>query len=144
MTITAAGRDLGKCYRLTEMSASQAEKWAAKALLALARGGAEVPDDIAGAGLAGIATYGIKAFAGMTFHDAEPLLDEMFRCVQRVIDPANPAFARALVEDDIEEVATRVQLRIDLFKLHVDFSSGDAPWISARAKPNGVAGTLNT
>ena len=125
--ITDAGRDAGKAFRLTEMSASQAEKWAAKAFLALARAGVEVPSDIASAGLAGIATVGIKALGGMSFHDAEPLLDEMMRCIQYVVDPARPMFARALIEDDIEEVATRLQLRKELFFLHTNFSLAGAP-----------------
>lgn len=137
--VTAPGRDHGKVFRLTEMPASQAEKWAAKAFLALARSGVAVPDDIASAGLAGIATLGIKAFGGMNFTDAEPLLDEMFRCVQRVIDPANPAFARGLVEDDIEEVATRVQLRMDLFKLHVDFTIAGGLLTSGQTTPAPVS-----
>jgi len=55
----------------------------------------------------------------------------MFRYVTRVTEPNNPVFARELVEDDIEEIATRVQLRVAIFKLHVDFSTGVAPWISA-------------
>ena len=90
ITIATAGRDVGKCFRLVEMPASKAEKWAAKAFLALARSGVEIPDNIAQAGLAGVASIGIKAFGGLAFADAEPLLDEMFTCVQRVVDP--PSF----------------------------------------------------
>lgn len=121
-----AGRDQGKLFRLTEMPATQAEKWAAKAFLALAKSGVDIPDNIASAGLAGVAAMGVKAFGGMSFADAEPLMDEMMRCVQRVVDPSNPTFARALIEDDIEEVQTRLKIRMELFKLHVDFSMGVA------------------
>jgi hypothetical protein len=106
------------------MPATQAEKWAAKAFLALARAGVDIPDNISSAGLAGVAAMGVKALGGMSFADAEPLMDEMFRCVQRVVDPAQPMFARFLVEDDIEEVATRLKIRMELFKLHIDFSFG--------------------
>lgn len=134
-TITDPGRDIGKMFRLTEMPATQAEKWAAKAFLALARAGVEIPDNIASAGLAGIAAMGVKALGGMSFADAEPLMDEMFRCVQRVVDPANPMFARSLVEDDIEEVATRLKIRMELFKLHVDFFTIGALSTSTRVAP---------
>jgi len=41
------GRDAGKQFQLTEMAAAQAERFAAKAFLALARNGVEVPGDLA-------------------------------------------------------------------------------------------------
>ena len=123
ITIDAEGRDFGKVFKLTEMPASQGEKWAAKAFFALAKSGVEIPEDIANAGLAGIAVLGLKAIGGMSFIDAEPLLDEMFECVTYVPDPARPQVIRALIEDDIEEIATRLTLRKELFSLHVNFST---------------------
>ena len=123
ITIEAAGRDFGKVFLLREMPASQAEKWAARAFLGMARSGVEIPDNIASAGLAGIAALGLRAIGGMAFADAEPLLDEMFACIQYIPDPTRPAVVRALIEDDIEEIATRVRLRKEVFGLHVDFSS---------------------
>lgn len=122
VTIDTPGRDFGKAFRLTEMPASQAEKWAARAFLALAKSGVEIPDNIANAGLAGIATFGLKALGSMSFADAESLMDEMFQCVAIVPDPARPMVVRALIEDDIEEVSTRVRLRKEVFGLHVNFS----------------------
>lgn len=133
VTIDAPGRDLGKMFVLREMPASQAEKWAAKAFLALARSGAEVPDNIAAAGLAGVAALGVKAFGGMSFHDAEPLMDEMMACVSIQPDLARPAVIRALIEDDIEEIATRLKLRLELFRLHMDFSAAAGLLTSAPA-----------
>jgi hypothetical protein len=133
VTIDAPGRDQGKAFVLREMPASQAEKWAARAFLALAKSGVEVPDNIAAAGLSGVAAMGIKAFGGMSFRDAEPLLDEMFGCVSHIPDPARPAVVRALIEDDIEEVATRLKLRLELFRLHMDFSVAACLLTSAQA-----------
>ena len=127
VVIDAAGRDLGKAFLIREMPASQAEKWAAKAFLGMARSGVEIPADIAEAGLAGIASIGIKALGGMRYEDAEPLLDEMFQCVSFLPDPVKPAIVRGLVEDDIEEVATRLRLRKEIFNLHVDFFTDAAP-----------------
>lgn len=131
VVISAAGRDHGKIFRLTEMPATQAEKWAMRAFLAMARNGVEIPDDIASAGLAGIAAIGVKAISGMSFADAEPLMDEMFACVAIIPDGSNPAVVRSLIADDIEEVATRLRLRKEVFGLHVDFSKLVAPSISA-------------
>src|SRR5690242_21778037 len=42
-TVAEEGRDKGKTYLLTEMSASQAEMWAARAFLAMANNGIEIP-----------------------------------------------------------------------------------------------------
>lgn len=134
VTITAAGRDNGKCFRLTEVPATQAEKWGMRAFLALARSGVEVPDNLAAAGLPGLAAVGFRAFTMMSFADAEPLLDEMFGCITRVVDPAKPIYARVLAEDDIEEVATRVFLRGEVIELHTGFSPAAAfPTLEAAA-----------
>lgn len=122
VTITAEGRDHGKVFVLTEMSASAAEKWATRMLLAIGQSGVEVPDDLAAAGLAGLAAISLRAFAGVPWHLAEPLLDEMFRCVAFQPDPARPMVVRALIEDDIEEIATRVHLREEVMSLHLGFS----------------------
>lgn len=126
VTITADGRDKGKVFLLTEMPASVAEKWAMRALLALGRSGIELPDDVANGGMAGVAAAGLRAFAGIEFGDAEPLMDEMFGCVQIVPDPKQAAVARDLIEDDIFEVSTRLLLRSEVVALHVGFSISDA------------------
>lgn len=133
VTIDAAGRDQGKAFFIREMPASQAELWAAKAFLAMARSGIDVPDNVASAGLAGIASFGFRALAGMNFADARDLLAEMFACVQIIPDPSRPGVIRDLIEDDIEEVATRLRLRKEVFGLHVDFSLAGALQTSASA-----------
>ena len=133
VTITDAGRDLGKAFLLREMSASRAESWAMRALLALAKSGIDIPDDIAAAGLAGVASLGIKAFGGMNYLDAEELMLEMMQCVSAIPDPFRPQVIRGLIEDDIEEVKTRLKLRMELFTLHTGFSLPGAPSISTPA-----------
>jgi hypothetical protein len=123
VTIQAEGRDRGKVLSITELPASQAEKWATRALLALSKAGVEIPDNIADAGLAGVAILGLKALGGMSFKDAEPLLDEMMACVKIKPSPHDkPEIIRSLVESDIEEIATRVFLRSAVFELHTGFS----------------------
>ncbi|WP_444859382.1 hypothetical protein [Serratia sp. (in: enterobacteria)] len=42
-------------------------------------------------------------------------------CVQAVPNPADKTVVRPLIEADIDEVATRLNLRAEVFKLHVDF-----------------------
>ena len=125
ITIDAQGRDLGKQYFLTELPATQAEKWAIRAFLGLAKSGVEIPQEIRDMGMAGIGVVGFRMLAGMDWAYLEPLLDEMFTCVQMIPDPNKP-LPRRLVENDIEEIATRMRLRIEVFKLHVDFSEAGA------------------
>jgi hypothetical protein len=114
------GRDAGKRFLITEMSAAKAEKWAHRALAAMARSGLEIPEHITRMGMAGVIAMGMKALLGADFRDAEPLMDEMFECIKSV-QPAMPQ-GRALVEDDTEEVATRLLLRSEVLELHAGFS----------------------
>lgn len=133
VVISAEGRDQGKVFLITEMAASKAEKWAARAFLALAKSGIEVPDNIVMMGMAGIATLAFKSLSGISWDLAEPLLDEMFECVQIIPDPSRPQVMRGLVESDIEEVMTRIKLRSEVFELHTGFSQVVARFKSAAA-----------
>lgn len=114
-------RDNGKIFRLTEMPAVQAEKWAARALLAMSRSGVEIPEEAMAAGAATLLAAGLRSFTSMAFEDAELLMDEMFACIQ-FVDPTNRAVTRALIDDDIEEVATRLFLRGEVIEIHTGFS----------------------
>jgi hypothetical protein len=130
-------RDNGKRFLLTEMSAAAAERWAARAFLALAKAGVEVDDDMHGAGMAAIAATGLRALGRLDWQDAEPLLDEMMTCVKFCPDPAHPEVVRPIMtDDDVEEVETRFLLRMEVLQLHVNFSlagalSAAAPQTSA-------------
>lgn len=122
ITILDANRDQGKVFHIIEMPAFQAEKWAVRALLAMARSGIELPEGIEHAGLAGLATVSLRAMAGVSFAEAEPLMDEMLGCVTFQPDPKQPAVRRGLVETDIEEITTLVKLRAEALELHLGFS----------------------
>lgn len=136
VTVTADGRDRGKQFLITEMPASQAEKWAFRAFFALGRAGIQVPDEMAGLGMAAIAVVGIRALAMLRFEDAEPLMDEMMNCVQAMPDPARPQIVRPLIEDDVEEPATRLFLRSEVLELHTGFSIADAVMSSMASMPS--------
>src|SRR5688572_6457614 len=95
VTITDRGtpehpnRDFNRRYLVTEMPADKAERWAIRLLLALANAHAKVPEEQAMAGLNGLnitipqlLVQGIRSLAGLRFEDAEPLLADMFSCVQ--------------------------------------------------------------
>ena len=129
-TVTDEGRDQGKVFVLTELPASRAESWAMRALLALMAGGVELPEGFDRMGMAGMAEVGIKALSGLKWDVAEPLLAEMWQCVQIMPDPSKPHVIRNLIEEDIEEIATRVKLRAEVWKLHTGFLKAVAPSIS--------------
>lgn len=138
-TVDTPGRDKGKGFLITEMSADKAERWALKALLALANGGAKLPDGVLDAGMAGIASMAgavvlsLRHLQGTRYEDVAELLDEMMECV-RFQPPGTtsdglPLPSQMLFEGDncqIEEVSTRIKLRWEVLQVHVDFSVADA------------------
>ena len=126
-TVTDDNRDNGKTFLITEMSAAQSEAWAMRAILALMDGKVDLPEGIELRGMAGIAELGIKALAGLRWEIAEPLMDEMFACIQMVPDPSRPQIVRKLIDQDIEEISTRFKLRLEVWKLHTDFLKAAAP-----------------
>lgn len=133
ITITAEGRDKGKIFVISEMPASQAEEWGMRALEAIAQK-SDLPAGIQNAGMLGIFILGLKPVLAAPFTMVKPLLDEMFAsCLSIQPDPKNPGLLRGagtplikkegpLVEEDIEEVATRFFLRDQIFELHTGFS----------------------
>lgn len=123
-TITDAGRDKGKVFVLTEMAARPAHRWATRVLFAAMNSGADVPDDMAGAGMAGIAALAIKALAKIPYEVAEPMLDELLLCVQFMPEPGKPNVVRALFDGDVQEASTFFRLQKEVVTMHV------APFIS--------------
>lgn len=138
--IPQGNRDAGKVFLLTEMSAARAEKWAARLLIALAAQQLIAPGD-ARMGMAGLAGVSTEMIGALSFDVVEPLMDEMMECVTIIRDPkaARNALGEPqsyqLLEDDIEEVSTRITLRGRLIDLHTGFSvSGFLARMGAEAK----------
>ena len=123
--IRAEGRDKGKQFVLTEMDADRAEKWGVRAMIALANAGVDMPIGAASQGMAGVARLlvtGIRALPGLRFAEVEPLMDEMWGCIQVIRDPAHPNLILPFLQSDTEEISTRLFLRMELLELHVGFS----------------------
>jgi len=127
--IEAAGRDHGKIFVITEMSALKAEKWGARALNAMSKSLGGFPDELMSAGMSGLTAVAISAFARADYAAIEPLLDEMFDCIKI----KEPAIERTPTDDDIEEVATRIKLREEVLELHLGFFKAAISWIMAAA-----------
>lgn len=125
LTITAEGRDKGKSFLLTEMPADQGERWALRALFALANTGAAIPEEALTAGMAGLAAVGVQALGMVPAEKVQPLLDELWPSCVRFIPP-NPNVQPVEVlpgpSSQIEEVGTRMTIYHALLKLHTGFS----------------------
>ena len=125
------GRDFGKVFVLTELPAAQGEAWAMRAILALTSEGVDLPPGFERMGMSGMVEIGIKSLSKLRWEVAAPLLGEMWQCVQIMPDPSRPHVVRELFENDIEEITTRVKIRVEIFKLHLDFLQAVAASISA-------------
>ena len=126
VTVPATGgRDANKCFLLTEFDAVRTEKWAQRALLALASSGVDIPPEVLRMGAGAVVAAGFRALVTMAFADAEPLLDEMLQCVQFVPDAKRRDVVRPVDPEDIEEVKTLLLLRQEAIELHTGFSIAD-------------------
>lgn len=114
------GRDGGKTFIITEMDAETAETWAIRALGAAAKSGLDIPHTIIHMGWSAIAFAGMRAVMSSDMDTVIPLLQQMMQCVKIKVEKAPEG--RNLTSDDIEEIATRMFLRDEVFKLHANFS----------------------
>ena len=117
------------------MPAWKAEKWAVRLIQGATRSGMDIPANIVSQGMLAVAYYGVAAIASMSWADAEPLLDEMMSCVRIIRDPTRPDMAFETLPSDVEEVATILHLRSEVFKLHTNFSAHAAPLTQGSAAP---------
>lgn len=131
--IADAGRDQGRTFVITEMSARRGHQWATRALFGLMNTGLDLPENVLSAGFAGLANIGIKALGNLPATVAEPLLNELLSCVQTMPDPNRPNVLRGLIDDDTEEIVTIFRLQREVLGLHTDFFTTAAQSISGQA-----------
>lgn len=134
--ISLEGRDKGKTFRITEMPASQAESWAFRALLAIMHSTHDIPN-MPVFSMEALVRIGLQGLSGVSWEVAGPLLDEMMSCIQIIPNPATPLIMRPLLEEDIEEISTRLELRKAIWGLHTDFFSAASPGPAFAAKKEG-------
>lgn len=123
-------RDHGKTFRVTEMPADTAERWAIRCLLAFANAGARMPEGMLEAGLAGIQAtlpgllvQGLRALAGLRYEDAAPLLADMLGCVEYRAPGTDTYFSlTGSGISQVEEISTLLKLRYEVLQVHVGFS----------------------
>jgi hypothetical protein len=140
------GRDQGKLFLITEMSATQGEEWAMRAMLALMQSDVDVPEDFLELGMAALAQMGLRSLSKIKWELAKPLMQELMDCIQIIPDPHKTHVVRPLIESDIEEIVTRATLKWEVLNLHVDFSqaadlSKSLRGVAKAAKPGQVTKT---
>ncbi len=116
-TESAAGRDHGKKFVVTEMDPRSGHRWASRLLFAILNSGGDVSPEILNAGLAGVARMGIAAALKIPHEVAEPLMEELLDCVQVLPENNVP---RLVMNGDIEEVLTLFRLQVAAWNLHIE------------------------
>lgn len=121
-TITTEGRDYGKQFLITEMSAWDAEKLAHELLRFLVRG-QHIPDEIVEMGCKGLATIGSSVFTLTTGNEAETLSNKLLSTVKRILPDAKMGMSneRPIVAEDISEWQTLIDIKDRVFKLNFGF-----------------------
>jgi hypothetical protein len=120
---TLGARDNGKTFLLTEMDAYSGQDWALRALLALSRSGAQIPEGALAGGFSGLAPFAFSALLGASYGDLKPLLDEMLGQAQYSHDPKHPAQGiNPGPNCVVEEIKTFFVLHKALFALHTGFT----------------------
>jgi hypothetical protein len=121
-------RDNGKTFILTEMDAYAGQDWALRALLALARSGAQLPEGALDAGWGALAGFAFTALSGASYAQLRPLLDEMLAQATYEHDPRHPP--QPIIPGPncpIEEIKTFLTIQTALFKLHAGFFVAAGP-----------------
>jgi hypothetical protein len=129
ITIDKKNRDKGKSFFLTEMDAWQAYDWAGRVFFALMNTGADIPQPMIDAGMAGIAVMSQSDFmrfvfsmmAKVPYAEAKPILDHLLTCAEILPNPKDDRIKRAIMEDDIEELSTILTIQKAVFGLHFGF-----------------------
>lgn len=134
--VPESDRDRGKVFQLTEHDALTAWKWGSKAITAMIRNGAAIPEEIKNGGIIQVLAVGVFQLGYLPWADLEPLLDELMACVRYVPTPERPDVVRKLFLTDVEEPTTYSRLAKEVFHLHTGFFPTDSPSTS----PAGGAG----
>jgi len=120
--VTDEGRDKGKRFLITEMSAEKAEEWGVRALGAMIRAGVDLPDLVMASGMAGVVSIGFMALFAAPYSELKPLLDELLACCEACAEDPKSEVRTRVYEGDIQEPRTLLLLRMEAFELCSGFS----------------------
>ncbi len=112
-----SGRDAGKTFKITEWPATQTERWVLRAFFGLGQAGVELPPELLQLGAAPIIYAIASKIVYLPSDLGVQLADELMQNVERVEERTT----RPLVELDIEDFSTRLQLKKEVLKLTFGF-----------------------
>lgn len=122
------GRDKGKVFHITEMSSKAAEKWAMRTMRAMLMAGIPVTPEMMAGGVGSLAAMNPSAILNIDIGEVFALGDELMACVKIRPDPSHPELMRTPdAEGDIEEIKTRLNLKLAAYHLIVGFSQAAVP-----------------
>ena len=110
------GRDAGKTFKIVEMSASQMDRWATRALCLFGKSGN-------GIGMLASMNTGnlLEMLSKVDYEQAEPLLNELLECASFKKDGVYVAMKGSLVDGVIEDWTTIFRLRVEALQLALGF-----------------------
>ena len=116
-------RDKNKLFSIEEAPAFKMESWCYKALTAIFESGTFVmPNDIMNFSSEVIAMLGISSILKIKNDKLNELFEEIFEYI-KIIPEGNKNLARKIILDseDIQEVSTLFELRLEWLKLNLNF-----------------------
>lgn len=118
------GRDKGKEFIITEMSAWDAEELSEEIYRAMGHGEFNsLPADVVAMGVAGLATVGISVLAAAPASVSRPISDRILSTVEIVITNEGKDITRSIKPIDFEEISTIRALKDKVFELNFGFLS---------------------
>ena len=111
------GRDAGKVFKITEMSAFQMDKWATRALLVL---GKSKKGGILSIGSMSLNDL-LASLSDVDYEKAEPLLQELLDCCYFKKDNTYVQLKKDFVDGIVEDWTTLFKLRFEALSLCVGF-----------------------
>ncbi|MFP1876254.1 hypothetical protein [Lonsdalea quercina] len=116
------GRDKGKEFLITEMSAWDAEELAEEIYRAMGQGEFNsLPADVVAMGSAGLATVGMSVLSAAPARTSRPIADKLLSTVEIVITHEGKETRRKVKPIDFEEVPTIRALKDKVFELNFGF-----------------------
>ncbi len=129
ITVTLNDRGNELTFRIREMPATKVERWIIKLAGALSATGvfsADVADGVdAQKAIADFLLKGGLSKLGAVTKDydevIQPLIDELYTCVEQKVGSAYFALTPDVIDAKIEDVRTLFNLQKEIVKLHLDF-----------------------
>lgn len=111
------GRDAGKTFKITEMPAFQADKWATKALCLVGKTGCSIID------LFNKMESGevLDILGRIGYEGVEPLFEELLNCCSFKKDGVYVPMKASMIDSVVEDWTTIFRLRREAYKLIMSF-----------------------